>query len=234
MLSCSSCLAGCCRRFDVPLTGFDIIKIQKALNLEYYEIAQLIPVKEDSYEKNSKATGVFKFNNFDAGEYFTFYLRNIKSKYIPDSYKCMFLQEWNGEDFLLHDRPGIKARCGIYNIRPLICSVYPARLHENELIGVVKNPTKHLEKPDNPAYNLCPEEYDEKEFFTDSDEIIKNLVLYKYEVNYFQFLAEVWNQNTCDFGLFYNFLEESYKNRILIDQTPNNSLSEESSQMYGD
>lgn len=218
MLICSSCQAGCCRRFNVPLTGYDILKIRKTLNLEYLEYAQIIIVDNEYVKKDSKSVSVFKFTNLGAAKYYTFYLRSIKSKYLPDSHKCMFLQEWDGEDFAMPDFEGVKARCGIYDVRPLVCTIYPAKLHKNELIGITSDPGKRLDKPDNAAYNLCPRDLNKLDLLDNSDEIIKNLVLYKYEMNYFKFLAETWNQGNGDFGEFFTFLEAAYENRVLFEE----------------
>ncbi|EKE03921.1 MAG: hypothetical protein ACD_20C00128G0006 [uncultured bacterium] len=217
MLVCSSCQAGCCRRFSIPLTGYDILKIKKALDLEYLDYTQMIKVKDDDFESESKLLSVFRFTNLGAEKHYSFFLRSIKSKYMPDSDKCIFLQEWNGEDFLLPDFRGVKARCGIYNSRPLACTIYPAKLHENELIGVAKDPNTHLDNSDNPAYNLCPRDLNNSDFLANSDEIMKNLVLYKHEKKYFKFLSEVWNQGSCDFTEFFPFLETAYQNRIIFE-----------------
>lgn len=214
MKVCSSCHAGCCRRFHVPLTGYDILKIKQDLNLEYLDFLQLIPVSDEYLPIDSKTRAIFKFNNIGANNNYVLYLRSINSRLIHNSDKCIFLQEWNGEDFALPGFRGIKARCGIYNSRPLACTIYPAKLHENELIGVVKVPNP---EELNPAYHLCPADINGSDFSEDSNEIMKNLVLYKYEKNYFKFLAETWNQGEGDFGEFFEFLKAAYEKRILIE-----------------
>ena len=111
MRLCLSCQAGCCRRFNVPITGYDIIKIRKLLGIEYFYFASITPVEEEYLEKDSKKLALFKLNNIGKYNYYTFYLRSIKSRYAKDTDRCMFLQEWGMEDFLLPESVDLTARC---------------------------------------------------------------------------------------------------------------------------
>ena len=218
MIICSSCHAGCCRRFRIPLTGYDILKIRKTIGLNYLEFIQLLPVNEEDIEKKSKSSPVFKFINIGEDRYYSLFLERTLSKYFPDSLKCMFLQEWNGEDFLLPDYVGVKARCGIYNNRPLACSMYPAKWDDNGLTAIAKDPGKHLPEANNPAYYLCPVDLSQSDFMDNSDEIIKDLVLFRYEMDYYKAFADYWNQQEGDFGEFFPILEKMYQNRIIFEE----------------
>lgn len=218
MQVCSSCHAGCCRKFNVHLTGYDILKLKKNLDIDYICFSQIHPVKKEYVEKYSKQVALFKFTNFSEDEYYTFYLRRIKSNYMTDSYKCMFLQEWDGKDFLLPNFSGITARCGIYDNKPFACAIYPAKLHEDGLTGLAGNPPGANESS-NPAYNLCHRPLTDEDLADYSGNTIRNLVIYKYEMDYFRSLAEVWNKSPRDFAQFFAFLEIAYKNRILYNDS---------------
>ena len=218
MSICCTCHGGCCRKFNIHLTGYDILNISKNLNLNYMHFTQVLPVNEERMEKTLKHTAFFKFPNLGDG-YYGIFLRLINSRHMPDSLKCMFLQEWNDKEFMLPDLENITARCGIYENRPLTCAVYPAKMSIDGLTGLTGDPNKipGTMACDNPAYNLCPRSLDERDFADHSGSTIKNLVLYKYEVEYFKAVSEIWNNNPGDFGKFFMFLEMAYKNRVLYE-----------------
>ena len=136
---------------------------------------------------------------------------------MSDSYRCMFLQEWNGEDFLLPDLTQITARCGIYGNKPLTCSIFPAKLHDDGLTGLAANPGSD-NISGNPAYDLCPRILDEDDLADHSGKTIKNLVLYKYEMDYFKSVAEIWNKEPGDYAKYLAYLELVYKNRVLFSE----------------
>ncbi|OGI19562.1 MAG: hypothetical protein A2287_07630 [Candidatus Melainabacteria bacterium RIFOXYA12_FULL_32_12] len=217
MQICSNCHAGCCRKFNAHLTGYDILKIKRNLGLDYLYFVQIAPVKEENIDKIIEQTALFKFTNLGNDEYYTFHMKRVKSRYFPDSYKCMFLQEWDGEDFLLPVDKVI-SRCGIYESKPLTCSIFPSKLHDDGLIGVSGNP-KNNNTTGNPAYDLCPRLLEEKDIEDFSDNAVQNLVLYKYEMDYFKSLAKVWNEYPSDFARFIAYLEAAYKNRILFNES---------------
>jgi Fe-S-cluster containining protein len=218
MQICKDCHAGCCRRFGVQITGYDMVRIKKVLDIDYLYFTQLTPLEPDYIEKNSKRIAIFKFLGLPKGEYYAFYLRSVPSKIMPDSRKCMFLQEWNDADFALPNSGLVTARCGIYETRPLTCRSYPARLHENRLIALTKDPNKFLDNVDNPAYKMCPAGFTQENVADESGEVVKSLVQYDYEMNYFRFLAETWNAGECDFGNFFAFLEQAYVNRLFLEE----------------
>ncbi|EKE04582.1 MAG: hypothetical protein ACD_20C00046G0003 [uncultured bacterium] len=215
MQICNDCHAGCCRKYNTHLTGYDILKIKKNLGMDYLYFLQLAPIKEENVEKTLKHTALFRFTNLGDG-YFAFYMKRVKSRYFPDSHKCIFLQEWDGDDFLLPVDKVI-SRCGIYGIRPITCAIYPTKLHDDGLIGIAGNPDND-NASGNAAYDLCPRPLIEEDFAGCSGDDVQNLVLYKYEMNYFKSLSEVWNAEPGDFAKFIAYLEAAYKNRILFNE----------------
>lgn len=215
MKICSECHAGCCRKFHINLTGYDILSIKKTLDLDYPFFLQINQVENDVIEKRSKRNALFKFSDLDSEKYYTFHLRRVKSKYYKDSERCLFLTEWNNTDIQLPYSEKVYARCGIYNSRPLTCAVFPTELHPDGMIGYTSDVNCYTEKSDNPAYNLCPRALNEKDLESATGNMIQTLVVRKYELEYFKSVAKIWNSTPGTYARFFDFLEMAYKNRIL-------------------
>ena len=214
---CSDCKAGCCRRTPVDLTGFDIMNISKTLDFDLSVFIDVLPVKDKEVKLLSLETALFKFTDDECSKYYRFCLKRVPSRIIDDSYKCLFLQEWNDEILDLKTDK-IFARCGIYSVRPLICAIYPAKLDTNELIGCIFDPSLHSKKTNNPAYTLCPRQLTKEDFTDYSGEIMKNLALYKFEVSFFISLAKHWNENPKSLKDLTDFLKKVYTNRIVFPE----------------
>ena len=213
MSICSFCHGGCCRRYNINLTGYDILKISQALGIEYTDFILINPVNKDEEEKISANAALFKIKGYDDSKHYRFCLNLVNSKLMPNSQKCMFLQEWNGND-ILSQKDKILARCGIYGIRPLACAIFPAAFDKDALKGLTGDPNKFFDELDNPAYKLCPKEVVEDDFADYSGEIIHKIVLYNYEMDFFKKLAHKWNKNPGTLGSVFSYMKESYKNRI--------------------
>jgi len=217
MTICAECHAGCCRRFNINLTGVDILRISKTLDMDYKSFTQFNPVKPENVEKEQKKTALFLFKDFDEGKiYYRICMKLANSLLFPDSFKCMFLHEWNGETLGLDNVPNVISRCGIYDIRPSACAVFPSELKKNNLIGITSNPNFFFEPSENPGYKLCPKNVNEDDFADCSGNLIKTLVLQRYEMDYFRSIAVIWNEDPKPVDYFYAFLESAYKNRVLF------------------
>lgn len=210
MLLCKTCHAGCCRNFAIGLTGYDLLKISKFLDLDYPSFAQIIPVKEkEEIERQSNFSALFLFSDKELRTYYRFCLLMDESRLAEGTLKCMFLEEEGLKDKII-------AKCSIYECRPLVCATFPSKFDPTEKQGIVFNvePDNLLSSHD--VYNLCPRKITRDDIENSHDEIMKNLILRKYEVDFFKNLADYWNRNPGTTVEFFRFLEKVYDNRVVV------------------
>lgn len=208
MSICTNCHGGCCRRFNVKLTGFDILKISSNIGLDFKSFCQIRPVDEKDHEKVLKSNALFKFKDLDKNKMYRIDMKMIESLIFPQTQKCLFLQEWKNSDKVV-------ARCGIYENRPLGCKLFPIDLHPSGLIGLSSDPNKHFEKSNTEAYQLCPREMSDEDFPDEDSSLIQDLIIRNYETDYFKSTSTLWNEDPKSTDKFLNFLKLSYKNRIV-------------------
>lgn len=216
MILCSSCHGGCCRRYPVDLTGFDIINIVRNMMLNVSVFIELVPAKikdEAELEKKMKGHALFKFKGSD--NYFRLCLKRTKSFLMPDTYKCVFLQEWHSEG----STNNIAGRCGIYSLRPKVCEAYPMTFDKKGLFAYIYDPAlKDKNFPNNnPAYQICPETLTVENFgkYVSDYKINQTLAVFKFEKDFFREIAVQWNTHAQ--GTFEEFLlklQKIYDNRI--------------------
>ncbi len=218
---CSECNGGCCRRFPIDISGYDMIKISKALMIDYSYFVDTRVVKEAELEKiKNNNIAMFKFTDDSCESYYRFCLKKIKSKVFPDIVSCMFLQEWN--DNLLKQPDGeneIIARCGIYECRPLTCANFPVKFDLSGNFPHITNPYTDAPKIDHPGLDLCPRDVKNEDFRPFADSIVKSLTLYNYEEKFFKDLADFWNTEPKSYSEFYKFIEKIYNNRLSSDKS---------------
>lgn len=214
MILCSTCHSGCCRRYPVDLTGFDIINIVRNLMVHVSVFLELVPVSNDKIEEKLEKYSLFKFKGSD--NYFRLILKRNKSTLMPDTYKCVFLQEWPSEGCTNN----IVGRCGIYKFRPYICQAYPMSLDPKGLFAYIYDPAqKDKNFPnDNPAYQICPEALTTDNFGKYMSDYKRNqtLAIFKFERDFFKEVSNQWNSGVQ--GTLEDFLinlEKVYDNRIV-------------------
>ena len=218
MSICSICHGGCCHRYMIDLTGYDIFNILKTLDLDVKYFMQAVPVREEDFDYLDSQAALFKFTDDELKSYYRFCLRQNKSQFFPDTGKCMFLQEWTGKDLGINYSEEVIARCGMYGCRPLTCAIFPARLDDSGLIGYVLDPYLNAKKKQNPALNLCPRPLENEDFADHSGEIIRNLSVHKFEMEFFRGLAKDWNKNPKSLNDLMIFLKKVYSNRIIYEE----------------
>lgn len=216
MKICNTCHGGCCRNYTVSLTGYDILNISKTLSVHPSSFVHIIAVEDGAdIEYKSKHAALFKFSDYDKEKYYIFGMKMSESIIAPGTAKCQFLVEWNSDD----DNPtpeGIIARCGIYSCRPLLCAAFPTKFDETENLGIVVNTSAFNQDFAHPIYKTCSIK-PSREDISDSDEIIKTLVLKKYEVDYFKKLATEWDKNPRTLMEFWDFMAKKYQNRVVVE-----------------
>lgn len=214
MQICNSCHAGCCRKHNIDVTGIDILNISKALSLDISFFTEALPTNEEYTKAMLSKVPLLKFSDGEKDKYYRMSIKMRESTLFPNSLKCMFLQEWVGENPDLPDYGKVTGRCGIYNIRPLTCSTYPAKLEQTGLTSYYVDPFESSETTDNPAYKTCPRQLTKDDFDCESANTMKDLVLYKFEMDFFKMLTAKWNKNPQSSDDLMAFLEEEYQNRV--------------------
>jgi len=218
MSICSECHGGCCRRYYIDLTGYDIVNISKSLELDPFVFISTQIIEEENIEKISEDAALFKFINDNCKDFRRIILKRIESKLIPGTTRCMFLQEWNNKEISSIQEGQTVGRCGIYGVRPLVCSIYPAKLDESQVFGYIPDPYYNCEKKNTPVYNLCPRPLNNEDFADYTGETTKNLALHKFEMNFFKSIASIWNENPGSIDEFFKHITCIYDNRVVLEQ----------------
>ncbi|MEW5821847.1 MAG: YkgJ family cysteine cluster protein [Cyanobacteriota bacterium] len=219
MTLCTNCMAGCCRRYDVGLTGYDIIKISRTLDVPPSFFLNVAEYTDEDYIQNvSKSEALFAFTDNSCKHLYRIKLKRVKSTIYETSLKCIFLQEWISEDIT----KSVFARCGIYNIRPVICSTYPAKFVNDKRTVVIPYVFDRDKNYKESPYELCKRAFIESDFNFDKDEMINLLIKHNYETEFFKSFAEKWNQNPSSVNDFLLEITNLYKNRVYIETEKDN------------
>lgn len=203
---CQSCHAGCCRSFAVPVTGADILRIQRELNLSFWDFV----CRWADPDGNIAQQYAPHFHFPDEPETpFVISLLHTASRTFPNTSKCRFLVECPPDE----EHPLGQARCGIYSARPSACRVFPTRLNDSGELAVIQNvPEKGRSAGDHEAYDLCPRPWDPSDL--DPLQTPQDLVIARYEMTFFHRIADIWNRAPRTWDVFPDFLELVYSRRI--------------------
>ena len=205
MPPCESCHAGCCRSFAVPLTGADIITIERRLGLSFWDF-----VCRWADPTGQIAHGLvphFFFPDTPETPY-VICLLHSDSVFLPGTTKCRFLIEGPPDDA----HPLGQARCGIYGSRPSACRVFPTKFNPTADLVLLCNIPKTGRSEAHPAYDLCPREWELSD--VDPVQSVQDLVITKYEIAFFTEIARSWNQSPRPWNVFPEFLHIVYSHRV--------------------
>lgn len=205
MSPCDSCHAGCCRSFAVPVTGADIIRIENGRGLSFWEFACRWADPQGKIARNYAPH--FHFAD-EPQTPFVICLSHADSAFLKGTTKCRFLMECAPDE----EHPLGQARCGNYQHRPSACRAFPTKLNQTGDLAIIY-PVPEKGRSGDPAYELCPREW----VPTDLDPIqtVQDLVVAKYEMNFFTQLSKIWNRAPRDWSVFPDFLHAVYAQRII-------------------
>lgn len=210
MSPCESCHAGCCRSFAIPVTGADVLRIERGLNLSFAEFVCRWADPDGIIAQNYAPHLFFE----DEPETpFVLALMHHESVYFPDTTKCEFLVEGQPDA----EHPNGQARCGIYENRPAACRVFPVRFNETGELAVINDVPARSRDADESVYDLCPRPWEP----ADLDPLlpIQNLVVARHEMQFFHGIAARWNQELRPWELFPVFLQMIYENRVIKNES---------------
>jgi Fe-S-cluster containining protein len=136
-------------------------------------------------------------------------LLQSESGQFPATSRCKFLVEGTSTtEFPL----GI-SHCGIYADRPSACRVYPTKFDKAGELAVLCDVPAAGKGGSHAAYRLCARQWEPP----DLDPIgqVQDLVIAKYEMNFFFKLAQAWNARPGEWAAFPDFLQLVYAKRVL-------------------
>lgn len=203
---CESCHAGCCRAFAVPLTGDDILRIERDLGFDFGEFVCRWADENGQIARNHAPH--FHFSD-EPETPFVICLQQEQSAFLSETAKCRFLVECPPDG----EHPLGVARCGIYGQRPTSCRVFPIKFDEKSELAIIYDVPARGRADDNPAYSLCPRQWEASD--VDAIDAVRDLVIVKYEMSFFHQLAAIWNQVPRPWTMFPDFLRLVYSKRVV-------------------
>jgi len=206
MSVCEGCHSGCCRAFAVPLTGADILRIVNQKGLSFWDFACRWPDPDGIVSRNHAPQVYF---DDKPGEPFVICLKHDPSDLFPRSTRCHFLVEDPADPA----HPLGTAHCGIYNERPSACRVFPTRLSSQGDLAIIYDAPTNGRGNTEPAYQLCPRPWTTAD--VDPVQQVQDLVVLRFEIEFYQKLTTAWNAEPGDWHSFPDFLIEVYQKRVL-------------------
>jgi Fe-S-cluster containining protein len=206
MSQCATCHAGCCRSFVVPVTGADVLRIMSQRRLSFWDF-----VCRWSDPDGKIALEYAPHWHFRDQPEMPFVISLIQeySSQFPGTTRCKFLAEGPQSD----EHPLGISQCGIYGDRPSACRVFPTKLdHAGELAVLCDVPASGR-GGSHPVYRLCPKSWEPADL--DPIQQVQDLVVARYEMDFFFKLAAAWNERPGDWLLFPDFLKSVYAKRVL-------------------
>jgi len=209
MNQCDTCHAGCCRAYVVPLTGADILQIMSNRKLSFWDFA--CRWADPGGAIAQKFAPHFYFRDDPQTPYVIALIQEYSSQF-PGTTRCKFLVEGAPSP----EAPLGVSHCGAYGERPSACRIFPTKLDQAEELAVLCDVPAEGKAGSHPAYRLCSRKWEP----ADLDPIgqVQNLVIARYEMNFFFKLAQGWNCVPGDWKSFPDFLQLVYSKRVLAKE----------------
>ena len=217
MSQCATCHAGCCRSYVVPLTGADILGIMSQRQLSFWDFACRWADHEGTIAL--KYAPHFFFRDDPETPYVISLLQEFSSQF-PETTRCKFLVEGAPT----REQPLGISHCGIYGERPSACRVFPTKFDSAGELAVLCDVPKEGKGGSHPVYRLCPRQWEPHEL--DPIRQVQDLVIARYEMNFFFKLARAWNARPGEWTSFPDFLQLVYAKRVLPKEFDDETASE--------
>ena len=209
MSICQDCHAGCCRSFAVPLTGADIIRIERDLKLTFWDFA--CRWADPSGAIARKYAPHFHFPD-EPETPFVICINMTESQLFPGTTKCPFLHEDPPEEGL----PLGRSHCSIHPSRPSACRVFPVKFNDTGTLPIVYEVPERGREDNHPAYKLCPRQWETSD--VDTIDAVQDLAVARYEMTFFHQVASIWNTRMADWESFPEFLRLVYEKRVVHER----------------
>lgn len=203
---CATCHAGCCRSFAVPITGADVLRIEREVGTPLGDFACRWA---DPHGKVARGFAPHLYFDDEPAMPFVLCLQHIPSRVHAGTTMCRFLVEENPTA----DASLGVSRCGIHSSRPSTCRTFPLKLNATGELAILHDVPQRGRKEEHPVYTLCPRPWVRED--VDPLTAPQDLAVAKFEWDFFRTLARVWNQTPRSFSEFPEFLRLVYRNRVL-------------------
>jgi Fe-S-cluster containining protein len=190
----------------VPLTGADILRLERALALDFWQFVCRWADPQGRIARNHAPH--FHFAD-DPATPFVICLMHAQSHYLGGTTKCRFLMECEPDE----RQPLGLARCGVYEHRPAACRSFPARLDESGELVLLTGVPARGRFGDERAYELCPRPWEPAD--VDALTAVPDLVVARHEMEFFRRLSAIWNRRPQSWLVFPDFLRLVYANRVV-------------------
>ena len=203
---CDGCHAGCCRSLAVPVTGADLLRIERDRGIALEDSLCRWADPEDRVGR-----GIAPHFHFadDASVPYVIGLRHVASETHSGTTRCEFLIEEPPSA----DAPLGRARCGIHESRPLACRTFPAKFNTTGELTILSEPPRSGREEEHPVYGLCPRPWRAED--VDPLELPGDLARTRFERDFFWSVSRLWNEAAGGFEEFPGFLRWVYGNRVL-------------------
>lgn len=206
MSQCATCHAGCCRSFAVPVTGADILKIERDLGLDFWDFCCRWEDPNGAIVR--KYAPHFHFAD-EPETPFAICLKHETSDVFPGTSRCRFLDETPPDA----EHPRGLGKCGIYGSRPSACRVFPTRLNDTNELAIIEHVPEHGRPGEDPVYQLCQKQWTPEEI--DPIDNLQDLAVAHWEMSFFQKIAAIWNRAPQEWEAFPEFLRMVYAKRVM-------------------
>lgn len=207
MSICQSCHAGCCRAYAVPITGADVLRLERATGLNFWGLACRWEDPDGIISGDYVPQLYFDDEPLTP---FTLCLLHEQSVNAPATTKCKFLHETPATP----ESPLGGAHCLTYGNRPSACRVFPLKMHTASSLAVLADVPAHGRPEDGHAmYGLCPRPWQP----SDADPIgaPQDLAVAEYEASFYRQVVTLWNERPGPWLKFPEFLHLVYENRVV-------------------
>lgn len=221
MSPCDTCHGGCCRSFAITVTGADILRIERQLDLNFWDF---VCRWQDHDGKIAKGLAPHFYFEDEPETPFALCTLPVESSVFPGTTKCRFLTECPPDA----EHPRGLARCGIYRERPSACRIFPTRLSDSGQLAILhdvppRGRASGSPQGNSPAYDLCSRPWTPED--VDPIDSLQDLIVARFELLFFHQLAKLWNAAPQSWLLFPEFLHYVYENRV-VQCTPTGLESE--------
>lgn len=204
---CDSCHAGCCRSFAVPITGADVVRLERSTGLRFWDFACRW---EDRQGHIAGDYVPHLYFDDEPTTPFTLCLMHQPSALFRETTKCRFLEE----SLPSASAPLGTGRCGVYSHRPSACQVFPLSLQKSSQLAVLDDVPAHgRPESGNDAYQLCPRPWEPEEI--DPIHGPQQVAIAKFEADFFKVVASLWNERPSAWLKFPEFLRLVYTQRVV-------------------
>lgn len=215
MSLCASCHGGCCRSLLLIITAWDALRLSRDLERSPESFTQFIPLGESQTEALQGLPAQIRFSDTQGPlQNHTLVLKKEPSQLLPGTHRCTFLLEWpqeNADPEASHPGGRVTGRCGVYGSRPLMCRTYPALLDDNNQPVITYR--RSMQAPQG-EHALCPKPWTPEMFGNDPSATAHNLILERYEFDFFNAAVERWNETPRPRSEFFPFMTKEYQHRI--------------------